>query len=84
MNQARSADKDLADDGHLVGSIAGFVSTDQTEVTYWVGRPSWERGVVSQTLELPLKLVPARPLHARAARDNIASLSVLRKRASTS
>jgi RimJ/RimL family protein N-acetyltransferase len=47
-------------DGQLAGSIASFVSGDQTEVTYWIGRP-------------------ARPLHARAASDNIASLRVLQK-----
>ena len=66
-------------DGQLVGSIASFVSGDQTEVTYWIGRPAWGRGIASQALELLLKLVPARPLHARAASDNIASLKVLQK-----
>jgi RimJ/RimL family protein N-acetyltransferase len=66
-------------DGELVGSIASFVSGDQTEVTYWIGRPAWGRGIASHALELLLKLVPARPLHARAASDNIASLKVLQK-----
>ena len=65
-----------------VSSSAAFpalVSGDQTEVTYWIGRPVWGRGIASQALELLLKLVPARPLHARAASDNIASLRVLQK-----
>ena len=66
-------------DGHLVGSIASFVSGDQIEVTYWIDRPAWGRGIASQALELLLTLVPARPLHARAASDNIASLRVLQK-----
>jgi RimJ/RimL family protein N-acetyltransferase len=66
-------------DGQLVGSIASFVSGDQTEVTYWIGRPAWGRGIASQALELLLTLVPVRPLHARAASDNIASLKVLQK-----
>jgi len=66
-------------DGQLVGSIASFVSGDQTEVTYWIGRPAWGRGIASRALELLLTLVPARPLHARAASDNIASLRVLQK-----
>jgi RimJ/RimL family protein N-acetyltransferase len=66
-------------DGQLVGSIASFVSGDQTEVTYWIDRPSWGCGIASQALELLLKLVPVRPLHARAASDNIASLKVLQK-----
>jgi RimJ/RimL family protein N-acetyltransferase len=66
-------------DGQLVGSIASFVSGDETEVTYWIDRSAWGRGIATQALELLLKLVPARPLHARAASDNIASLKVLQK-----
>jgi RimJ/RimL family protein N-acetyltransferase len=66
-------------DGQLVGSIASFVSGDEIEVTYWIARPAWGRGIASQALELLLKLVPDRPLHARAASDNIASLRVLQK-----
>jgi RimJ/RimL family protein N-acetyltransferase len=66
-------------DGQLVGSISSFISGDQTEVTYWISRPVWGRGIAGQALELLLKLVPARPLHARAASDNIASLRVLQK-----
>jgi RimJ/RimL family protein N-acetyltransferase len=66
-------------DGQLVGSIASFPSGDQTEVTYWIGRPAWGRGIASRALELLLELVPVRPLHARAASDNIASLKVLQK-----
>ena len=66
-------------DGQLIGSISSFVFGDQTEVTYWIDRPAWGRGIASHALELLLELVPARPLHARAASDNIASLRVLQK-----
>jgi len=66
-------------DGQLVGSIASFVSGDQTEVTYWIDRSAWGRGIASRALELLLELVPVRPLQARAASDNIASLRVLQK-----
>ena len=66
-------------DGMLVGSISSFALGDQTEVTYWICRPAWGRGIATQALELLLRLVPARPLHARAASDNIASLRVLQK-----
>ena len=66
-------------DGQLVGSIASFPSGDETEVTYWIDRSAWGRGVASRALELLLELVPVRPLHARAASDNIASLRVLQK-----
>jgi RimJ/RimL family protein N-acetyltransferase len=66
-------------DGQLVGSIASFASGDETEVTYWIDRSAWGRGIASRALELLLELVPVRPLHARAASDNTASLRVLRK-----
>ncbi len=66
-------------DGELAGHVASFVVDGDTEVTYWIGRPWWGRGVASRALELLLELVPVRPLHARAASDNAASLRVLAK-----
>jgi RimJ/RimL family protein N-acetyltransferase len=66
-------------DGRLVGSIAAFVIEGQTEVTYWIDRAAWGRGVASRALELLLEEVPARPVYARAASDNAASLRVLEK-----
>jgi len=66
-------------DGQLVGSIAAFVLDGRTEVTYWVDRAAWGRGIASRALELLMDLVPIRPLHARAASDNGGSLRVLQK-----
>ena len=66
-------------DGRLVGSIAAFVVEGDTEVTYWVDRAVWGRGVASTALGLLLELVPERPLHARVASDNAASVRVLEK-----
>jgi RimJ/RimL family protein N-acetyltransferase len=66
-------------DGRLVGSIAAFVLDGDTEVTYWIDRAAWGRGIASRALELLMDLVPTRPLHARAASDNVASLRVLHK-----
>jgi RimJ/RimL family protein N-acetyltransferase len=66
-------------DGQLVGSIAAFVMEGQTEVTYWIDRAAWGRGIASRALELLMDLVPVRPLHARAASDNVGSLRVLQK-----
>ena len=69
----------IACDGRLVGSIAAFVVDGQTEVTYWIDRTAWGRGIASRALELLMELVATRPLHARAASDNVASLRVLQK-----
>jgi RimJ/RimL family protein N-acetyltransferase len=66
-------------DGRLVGSIASFVAEGHTEVTYWIDRAAWGCGIASQALALFLELTAVRPLHARAASDNAASLSVLRR-----
>ena len=66
-------------DGALVGSIASFVIEGQTEITYWIDRAAWGRGIASRAVALLLELVRERPLHARAASDNAASLRVLQK-----
>ena len=66
-------------DGQLVGSIAAFVIDGETEVTYWIDRAVWGRGIAGRALELLMDLVPVRPLYARAASDNAGSLRVLQK-----
>ncbi len=66
-------------DGQLVGSIASFVFQGQTEVTYWIDRAAWGRGIASRALTLFLDLVPTRPLDAHVASDNTGSLRVLQK-----
>lgn len=66
-------------DGRLVGSVASFVFDGETDVTYWIDRAAWGHGIASRALELLMDLVPIRPLHARAASDNIGSLRVLQK-----
>jgi RimJ/RimL family protein N-acetyltransferase len=63
----------------LVGSVASFVVDGHTEVTYWVDRAVWGRGIASRALALFLDVVRTRPLYARAASDNAGSLRVLEK-----
>ncbi|MEO6085198.1 MAG: GNAT family N-acetyltransferase [Umezawaea sp.] len=66
-------------DGRLVGSIACFVMEGDTEITYWIDRSAWGRGIATRALALFLDLVPTRPLHARAASDNVGSLKMLQR-----
>ena len=66
-------------DGQLLGSIASFDIDDQREITYWIDRSAWGQGIASQALALFLDVEKVRPLHARAASDNVGSLRVLRK-----
>ena len=69
----------IVGDGRVVGSIAAFVMEGDTEITYWLDRAWWGRGVATRAVELLLDLVPVRPVTARAASDNAGSLAVLRK-----
>jgi RimJ/RimL family protein N-acetyltransferase len=65
--------------GQLVGSIASFVVEGETEVTYWIDRAAWGRGIASRALSLFLEVAQVRPLYAGATTDNVASLRVLGK-----
>lgn len=63
----------------VAGSIIGFERSGSREVTYWIGREYWGRGVATRALAEFLRRTPERPLYARAAKDNLASLRVLEK-----
>jgi len=66
-------------DGVLVGSISCFRMNDQDCVGYWIAREHWGRGIASRALALLLAEVTIRPLYARAARTNGASIKVLER-----
>lgn len=61
----------------IVGSVASFVVEGDTEVTYWIRRDLWGRGIATAALAELLREVTVRPLLARAAADNAGSASVL-------
>ncbi|HEY1389634.1 MAG TPA: GNAT family N-acetyltransferase [Ktedonobacterales bacterium] len=66
-------------DGQVAGSVASFEDFGQLEVTYWLGREFWGRGVATRALAAFLAYQTTRPIYARAAKDNAASLRVLQK-----
>jgi RimJ/RimL family protein N-acetyltransferase len=66
-------------DGVLVGTIGSFVVDGETDVTYWIDRACWGQGIATRALAAFLAETPVRPLYARAASDNIGSLTVLRR-----
>jgi RimJ/RimL family protein N-acetyltransferase len=66
-------------DGDVVGSVAVYGEPGEREVTYWVDRAYWGRGVATAALRGLLEEVPERPLYARAAADNTGSRRVLEK-----
>ena len=61
--------------GQVVGHVLKYEELGRPEVSYWIGRDYWGRGIAS----LALAQFRARPLYARAARDSLASLRVLQK-----
>ncbi|PTX61296.1 RimJ/RimL family protein N-acetyltransferase [Melghirimyces profundicolus] len=66
-------------EGIVVGHISNFKQFDQQAVSYWIGKQYWNRGIATQALFKFLNHVKTRPLYARAAKDNLASLRVLEK-----
>ena len=66
-------------DGDLVGSAAVYGEPGEREVTYWIERAHWGRGIATAALRELVAQVPERPLYARAAADNAGSLRVLQK-----
>ena len=66
-------------DGAVAGTIASFRIDDEQEVTYWVDRTHWGKGIASAALQLCVAEIVERPLFARAPSDNLGSLRVLEK-----
>jgi RimJ/RimL family protein N-acetyltransferase len=71
--------KTILCDGRVAGHIAGFERFGKPEVTYWIGKEFWGQGVATRALSAFLSHVTVRPLYARAAEDNVASIRVLEK-----
>lgn len=66
-------------DGRVAGSVLSYVSDGEPEVSYWLGREFWGKGIATQALAAFLQIQTLRPIYARAAKDNLASLRVLQK-----
>ena len=69
-----------ADDAaHVLGHVLVYEDEGRRELSYWVDRPQWGRGIARQALALFLHEIDTRPLFARAASDNFASIRVLER-----
>jgi RimJ/RimL family protein N-acetyltransferase len=66
-------------DGEVAGSIGSWGGPDERELTYWIGRSYWGKGIATSALNAFLTVDRSRPLHARVASDNVASRRVLEK-----
>ncbi|WP_354596622.1 GNAT family N-acetyltransferase [Streptomyces sp. JL1001] len=66
-------------DGVVVGHVGAYGEVGDRQVTYWIDRAHWSRGLATAALRAFLDETPTRPLHARAAADNLGSRRVLEK-----
>lgn len=63
----------------VAGYIASFPRSGKREVSYWLGISYWGRGIATAALRRFLERIQVRPLYARVAKDNVASMRVLHK-----
>lgn len=71
--------KTILFDDQVTGYVTSHRWFGEPEVSYWLGKEYWGRGIATQALAQFLRQQPVRPLYARAVKDNIASLRVLEK-----
>ncbi|GAA5210555.1 GNAT family N-acetyltransferase [Microbacterium kyungheense] len=69
----------VTEDGGFAGTAAAFTVDGDREVSFWIARHAWGRGVATAALRLLISHEPVRPLYARAAVHNSGSIAVLRK-----
>ncbi|MBB1285274.1 GNAT family N-acetyltransferase [Flavisolibacter sp. BT320] len=64
-------------DGTIVGSVSSFTLEGDREITYWIDRKFWGRGVGTTALKTFLAIEKIRPIFGRVAFDNVGSQKVL-------
>jgi RimJ/RimL family protein N-acetyltransferase len=75
-----SINRTIVCDGQVVGSVSSYELSGKPEVTYWIGRAHWGKGIATRALAAFLALVnTTRPIYARVAKDNLGSRRVLEK-----
>jgi RimJ/RimL family protein N-acetyltransferase len=66
-------------DGQVVGNVVSWENDGVRYVGYWIGKEHWGQGIASDALAAFIGELTMRPLHARAAKHNGASIRVLEK-----
>ncbi len=66
-------------DNIIVGSIANFEIDGKAEVTYWIDKNFWGKGIATKALKYLLTIENTRPILGRVAFDNYGSQKVLEK-----
>jgi RimJ/RimL family protein N-acetyltransferase len=66
-------------DGRVAGNVVCWQQDGDRLVGYWIGKEYWGKGVATRALSEFLGHVKTRPLYARVAKHNVASIRVLEK-----
>jgi RimJ/RimL family protein N-acetyltransferase len=68
-------------DGAVAGSVLSYETDGEPEVSYWLGRDFWGRGIATSGAGVlsGCEVNPKRPIFARVAKDNLGSRRVLEK-----
>lgn len=66
-------------DDEIVGSISKFIMEGDAEITYWIDRKFWGKGIATTALTALMKIEKTRPIFGRTAFDNYGSQKVLEK-----
>ena len=79
VNDPTKNNQTIIVDNSIVGSIAKFEMEGEAEVTYWIDKRFWGKGIATKALKVFLKNESMRPIFARVAFDNFGSQKVLEK-----
>ncbi len=71
--------KTIVIDEVVAGHVASFEQGGGREITYWIDRACWRRGIATRALTAFLHEEEVRPVYARVAKDNPGSIRVLQK-----
>ena len=63
----------------IAGSIAKFEIEGEAEITYWIDKKFWGKGVATTALKKFLAIESIRPILGRVAFDNVGSQKVLER-----
>jgi RimJ/RimL family protein N-acetyltransferase len=79
MDSAGIVNKTILRGEEVADHVSCYPREGELEVTYWLGKKHWGKGVATQALKKLLEAITHRPVFARAAKDNIGSIRVLQK-----
>ena len=63
----------------IVGSVGSFLRDGEREITYWIDKKYWGKGIATNALKTLVAMETFRPLFGFIAFDNVGSRRVLEK-----